>query len=242
MGKTRIENVAVLFFSRSPETEARYKRFVGGRRSGQNHAVAKALIRHTRKQIKRSGLPVFEFDEHHQQGQSFGQRLSNAFLTVFRNGYDHVIAVGNDTPALRTSHIRNAARELAERGTSIVLGPASDGGTWLMGYRREAFEPTSFLELPWNSPDLLDTILETREREVTVALLPVLGDIDDERGLYSFLNQFSCNRLLVHLIRYIQSILKQEQAAFLGQQSPISTGVRLFPFLLRAPPACCSSP
>lgn len=230
-------NVAILFFTRSAEAEGMHKQFVNDTNRGKNVGLARSLIGHTRQQLSQMDLPVCEINEKNQKGSSFGERFANAFSEVFQKGYQYVIAVGNDTPELQPSHLNKARELLTEGKAQIVLGPAKDGGTWLMGYYREAFDHRSFQQLPWNSSRLLQTILERAGKEVAISQLEVFSDIDNYKALSDFVNQsqFTSSSILL-IVRLILDILSADptestSSTFLTPNSPAQSSL-----FLRAPP------
>jgi glycosyltransferase A (GT-A) superfamily protein (DUF2064 family) len=228
-------NVAVLFFSCSPEAEGGRKQFISDKRN--NIRVARSFIEHTREQIRRTGLPVYEINEKLQKGDSFGERFSNAFTRLFNKGYKYIIAVGNDTPELKSSHINKADQLLTEGKAQIVLGPAEDGGTWLMGYHREAFEARSFQQLPWNTSRLFQQIIERAGNEVSISQLESFADIDNYNGLLDFANRSGFNsRSLLLLVRLIRNILSGNPVKFVSSHFLTSSSSLLSTLLLRAPP------
>jgi len=228
--------VALLFFSRSPGTEANCKHLTYPFKKRSNTRVAEALIRHTQQQIIESGLPCFIFDEKRQRGSTFAERFTNAFEVVFAKGFEHIIAIGNDTPGLKTDHLIHATRRLTSGKADIVLGPATDGGTWLTGYSRHAFDADAFCGLPWNSPDLLDETLRRSPQNCTITLLEEFADIDDHASLQQFVNTLYGDWSLAGLARLIQSVLSGN--GFPSVEIVHSHFLNLFfkSHLLRAPP------
>lgn len=115
-----------------------------------------------------------------QSGGDLGQRLATAFERCFQRGATEVIAVGADCPGLDGDCLVEAARGL--RKADIVLGPAADGGYYLIGLRRAA--PQLFEGIAWSSENVLK---QTRERAaacgLSTQLLSVKEDIDDLEGL-----------------------------------------------------------
>ncbi|MGD8427069.1 MAG: DUF2064 domain-containing protein [Balneolaceae bacterium] len=229
-------NIALLFFSRSARKEGIYKQFTSGYDSQKDTQIAKALIQHTHQQIADSGLPCFVYNEENQEGTSFGERFTNAFKSIFEQGFDYVISVGNDTPALKTAHLIDAARQLKSGTSDIVLGPAADGGTWLMGYSRDAFEGSSFLQLPWNSAGLLEAILGETERLFSISLLETLGDIDDAASLRSFIRAFYVDRSLFNLVQVLRSVISANTIFFVNLNRSYISGCIFKIYLRRAPP------
>lgn len=229
-------NTAILFFSRSAEAEGQNKRFLQEQNIPQNTRVAELLISHTYSEIQKTDLPCFHIDEQQQIGNSFGERLTNAFRQIFKKGYNYVISVGNDTPELKAEHIREAARQLGSAKADIVLGPDIDGGTWLMGYKRDAFKESRFRHLPWNTAHLLDTILEQHDGN-EIHLLEELGDIDFAKELKAFLDRPTPNIRLRDLLRQLKSIIASAGHYF-TLEVPFPIWSPTYPCnRLRAPPA-----
>jgi rSAM/selenodomain-associated transferase 1 len=86
-----------------------------------------------------------------------------------------VVIVGTDVPALRRQHIAHAFRLLGRH--DAVLGPAVDGGYWLIGLRRRRRLPAAFANVRWSGPHALaDTLLNLEGR--SVAFAATLADID----------------------------------------------------------------
>ena len=104
-----------------------------------------------------------------------GARLSAAFSSAFEGGAGRVIALGADAPLLGPGIVRRAFRTLARRDS--VLGPARDGGYYLVGLRRE--EPRIFEGIPWSTPAVLEETLRRIEvARLSGELLPPMGDVD----------------------------------------------------------------
>jgi len=86
-----------------------------------------------------------------------GQRMSHALRDgLARAG--HVLLLGTDVPAIDHEDLRAAHRALRE-GADVVLGPAEDGGYWLIGVRRHA--DSLFEGIPWSTEAVLEC---TRQR------------------------------------------------------------------------------
>ena len=90
------------------------------------------------------------------------------------------LVVGSDLPAISPELLRDAARALDD--APVVLGPASDGGYWLIGFRntpRFLFE-----DMAWSTDRVFaETLRRLRERGIEPALLPKLSDIDEPSDL-----------------------------------------------------------
>ncbi|MEM9339435.1 MAG: DUF2064 domain-containing protein [Bacteroidota bacterium] len=143
-------NTAILFFSRSTRLESKNKRLI---ESSSNHTLIRHLRNRTLNEIKKTELPFFEFDEHDQVGDSFGERLASAFEAVFEKGFDHVISIGNDCPEIVASDLLLTTTLL--HSNAVVLGPDNRGGAYLIGMNRTMFDLNTFQDLSWKSNNLV---------------------------------------------------------------------------------------
>jgi len=143
------DKTAILVFSRFAVEEARVKKYAHavGKKSGNQ--LAGHLIQHTLNQAKSSGLPVYTFFPDKQKGISFGERLSNAIEEVFAQGINNVIISGTDAPSISSSLFQRVAKKLIVE--DLVLGPAKDGGVYLIGINKQAYNRQHFVEIPWLS-------------------------------------------------------------------------------------------
>ncbi len=115
-----------------------------------------------------------------QPRASFGTRLRAALAAGLANG-GRAVVIGMDSPTLPAQTVRRAFRAL-ER-SDCVLGPARDGGYYLIG-ARVALPPTLFRAMPWSTSRVLrETLSRARDAGVRVALLPVSYDVDDAASL-----------------------------------------------------------
>ena len=110
-----------------------------------------------------------------------GVRLCAAFAQAFRAGATSVLALGTDTPHVGSARLRDAFARLAE--ADVVLGPATDGGYWLVGLR--APRPELFSGIAWSTPSVLASTLHHAARaQLRVTLLDELVDIDEAPELF----------------------------------------------------------
>jgi len=236
MHKSKRSNTAIIYFSLSPWKEAQQKSFVSGKEFYKNFRIAALLRTHSRRQIDQTGLPYFVFDEKNQEGVKFGEKLVSAFEHVYREGYEHAIVVGNDTPRLESSHISDAADQLEGRTSDIVIGPATDGGTWLMGFSRDVFDSTLIQKLPWNTDQLLDTIVEQFSENRSIFLLETFADLDNEKDLLDFIQVIHPSDFLQVLKKTILSILEVLQVELHSSLNFLKSTYLSYNFLLRGPP------
>ena len=90
------------------------------------------------------------------------------------------LLIGSDCPGITAPLLRAAAGALEDR--RVVLGPANDGGYYLIGYR----EPVPFLfeDMEWSTPKVLpETLARLAARGHGPAILPELADIDTAEDL-----------------------------------------------------------
>lgn len=110
-----------------------------------------------------------------QVGGDLGERLHAAFAEHFETDALHVVIIGSDCPDVTATDIEDAW--LALEGHDVVLGPALDGGYWLIGLR--APQPALFTGIPWSTDRVFgETMCRAREAGLRVALLRELADVD----------------------------------------------------------------
>jgi rSAM/selenodomain-associated transferase 1 len=110
-----------------------------------------------------------------QQGSDLGARMNNAFQHPFAAGYTKALLIGSDCPDISRTIVSRGFMLLDTH--DIVLGPAHDGGYYLIGLRRPVPELFSCIE--WGTECVLQQTLDKiNALGLTVALLPELWDID----------------------------------------------------------------
>lgn len=170
-----------------------------------------ALTESTLEKAKNTGLPTFHFTDKDQIGSNFGERFTNAIAAVFDRGYDNIITIGNDTPHLKTQHLKNTAKQLALGKT--VIGPSVDGGFYLLGLQKINFDVASFKRLPWQRFSLYNQISIWLSSESSELIkLPVLQDLDNEKDLWSIL--FFSKTLSISILLLIIGLLRVKLRLF----------------------------
>ena len=118
--------------------------------------------------------------ERDQRGGDLGERLAHAFDELIATEGDRALILGADCPELESGTLRGAFDQLESH--DAVLGPARDGGYYLLGLRKPA--PELFRDVEWSTPRVLDQTLERLGLAgLTVALLPALDDLDTPEDL-----------------------------------------------------------
>ena len=116
-----------------------------------------------------------------QSRGTLGERLRYSFASSFAAGLEHVILVGSDCPFL-TPEILASGFDLLQNN-DLVLGPAYDGGYYLIGLSRP--EHSLWVDIDWGTANVLQQTIEiARKKKMTLALLPPLADIDRPRDLH----------------------------------------------------------
>ena len=118
-----------------------------------------------------------------QTGPTLGERLAMAFSErFFFHRTETIIAIGVDDPRLDRGAIDHAFSLLDS--CEWVVGPASDGGYYLIGCRAAAYDSSMFRDVEWGTNSVMDTTRKRiREREACLAVLPLGHDIDVEEDL-----------------------------------------------------------
>jgi hypothetical protein len=112
-----------------------------------------------------------------QQGDTLGDRMRNAFGHLFAAGYSSVVMIGSDLPSLPTSHLAQAFQYLRDRPDALVIGPATDGGYYLIGLRRPC--PALFTSIAFSTADVLTTTTSIAETcGLTVSFVSPWHDVD----------------------------------------------------------------
>lgn len=110
-----------------------------------------------------------------QPNGDLGVRMRKAFASAFRSGARRAIAIGSDIPALSSDLMHQAMQALDNN--DIALGPATDGGYYLIGMKR--FHPELFTGMDWGTGRVCDQTHAAIERmHLTVSKLPTLNDVD----------------------------------------------------------------
>ena len=115
-----------------------------------------------------------------QSEGDIGCRMASAFQASFAAGINGVVIIGIDCPDLNAQVIAQAFQALCQH--DLVLGPAQDGGYYLIGLRR--LIPELFTGISWSTAEVLQQTLSIAQKlELAVALLPLLSDIDRPEDL-----------------------------------------------------------
>ncbi len=189
------ERVLIIFY-RNPELGKVKTRLAATIGDGNALEIYHKLIDHTRRVV--DTLPVRkiiyyshrvdtddgwnnkQFEKAVQRGDSLGERMLVAFESCFEKKNKSVCIIGTDCFELTTGIVEEAFEALLT--ADAVIGPARDGGYYLLGMTR--FIPQLFLNKTWSTPNvMIDTIRDLEDLKLTYRQLPVLRDVDQEEDL-----------------------------------------------------------
>lgn len=115
-----------------------------------------------------------------QSEGDIGDRMASAFQLSFAAGMTAGVLIGSDCPDLNAPLMAEAFQLLRQH--DLVLGPALDGGYYLIGLRR--LIPELFTGIPWSTAEVLQqTITIAKRLGLAVAKLPLLSDVDRPEDL-----------------------------------------------------------
>ncbi len=220
---------AILLFSRTASAEAVAKPLAAS--NGTARTVAKLLVTHAKQLAKSTQLPFFLFSEKQQIGHTFGERFANAFEAIYQLGFQRVIAIGNDCLTLSKSDILAAATEL--QSTPLVIGAATDGGAYLVGLDRIAFQKVSFENILWQSEFTCQSIVQFVEKQgLQVKIGVAKSDVDSVADWQKVLRSIT-SFLRYQLIRLLHTVVNQPA---LTRNSIINVQYLTSTIAFRAPP------
>jgi rSAM/selenodomain-associated transferase 1 len=112
-----------------------------------------------------------------QAGGDLGQRMQAAFAELFDGGYQRIVLIGGDLPAVPLPFFEQAYAFLRSSEQSVVLGPSSDGGYFLVGCN--CLTPQIFSGIDWGQPHVLEqTVARLAAFKIAYQLLPEWFDVD----------------------------------------------------------------
>lgn len=113
-----------------------------------------------------------------QRGDQFGERLACAAEDLFHVGFQSVCLIDSDSPTVSAKVYAEAVRLLSVPGDRIVVGPADDGGYYLIGMKQN--HRRLFEGIDWSTERVLDqTMKRVAELNLPVELLPPFYDVDN---------------------------------------------------------------
>jgi len=179
----------LLVFTRNPElgkVKTRLAKTIGDQKALD---IYKLLLHYTKKTIQNINCDkavyyseaiqendIWEnskFQKNLQNGKDLGDRMCNAFKNAFNKDYEKVVVVGSDIFELQSIQILEAFKALDKH--EVVIGPAKDGGYYLLGLKK--MYPEIFNNKNWGTETIFQETMQDLNN-VDVHLLVELNDID----------------------------------------------------------------
>ena len=113
------------------------------------------------------------FRKKQQQGRDLGDKMQHAFTELFEMGYQKAIIIGSDMYDISSQEIENAFLRL--ENNNFVIGPAQDGGYYLLGMKQ--LKSSLFKNKKWGTQSVLEDTIQDLTKE-TLSILPEKNDID----------------------------------------------------------------
>jgi hypothetical protein len=112
-----------------------------------------------------------------QRGATLGDRMYGGMRDLLGFGFEAVVMIGSDLPTMPSVHVSAALDILARRPDALVLGPAEDGGYYLIGVTRT--HPQLFERIPWGTSQVLEHTCKAAEAlGMTVEKISQWYDVD----------------------------------------------------------------
>jgi len=124
----------------------------------------------------------FEFERIPQRGESLSERIIFAMEDLFQLGFTSVCLINSDSPTVSEKVFTEAATVLAQPDDTLVLGPSSDGGYYLVGLNRP--HQVLFEDIAWSTDRVLQQTIERAQKiNLKIHFLPSWYDVDDRKAL-----------------------------------------------------------
>ena len=141
-----------------------------------------------------------------QDGESLGQRMSHAFGKCFSLGFRNIVIIGTDCVMITEEDVETAFSLLSGGEFEAVLGPATDGGYYLLGLCRKT--DALFQDMQWSTSRVFkETEERIRENGLRHAVMRELTDIDEEEDI----NVKNIKERDVELARRLARVLSEDQ-------------------------------
>lgn len=189
MDETTMNKNLIIVFTRNPElgkVKTRLAKTIGDQAALNVYTY---LLEHTEKTIRKidADKAVYYsvkirdndiwdntiYKKYQQEGDNLGWRMLNAFSNGFKSGYEKIVIVGSDLFHLEPNHIKAAFENL--NANTIVVGPAEDGGYYLLGMKQ--LHAQLFKNKAWGTSTVFKDSMDDLINE-SVFLLEQLNDID----------------------------------------------------------------
>lgn len=198
-------STAILIFTQEVSKDVSRKNLTPTKNTGVNHLIFNQLNNFVGRTAASSNLSVFYSNQLIEDSNScFGKQLSASIQAVFRKGFEKVICVGNDCPALSKIQILDAAEKL--KLANSVVGPDQRGGVYLLGVSKNSFNAEAFENIAWQSGMMLGSYLK-QFADQNISFLETLADIHT----FEELQVYSSSRYFIrYLLQFIEKSLSKK--------------------------------
>jgi len=148
-----------------------------------------------------------------QEGNDLGLRMGNAFRRIFSEGFTSALLIGSDIPDLPPAMIRSAFESLKKN--DVVIGPAADGGYYLIGFNSKSFLSSIFQGIAWGANTVFQKTLDLlKGASLRVHIAPEWKDVDtldDLRALYERKRDtaFDKSRTMTYLVKHRERLFSK---------------------------------
>ncbi|TIH15326.1 glycosyltransferase [Marinifilum sp. JC120] len=140
-----------------------------------------------------------------QHGTDLGERMLNALRSAFELKFDSSILTGSDLPDLDPEFILQAMQALKK--APACIGPASDGGYYLIGFQKEYLTDSIFRNMEWSTERVFpETISRLEKREITPEIIPEHQDMDTVEDLKRLLSNPAAQALCPKSLKILKTV------------------------------------
>src|SRR5262249_6095316 len=134
----------------------------------------------------------------------------NCFADLFDLGFESVVVIGADSPTLPGEYVFDAF-ECFESDDDVVVGPAEDGGYYLIGMRK--LHRRIFEDIPLGAAGVLDATIErAREAGLNLVLLPEWRDVDTPEDFERLKRELDENKeTAIFTRRFLKELAKTQR-------------------------------
>ncbi len=194
---------AIILFAHLPDFEARAKSLSYLSSKKATKKISSVLTQHFFNLAHQTKADTFLIDTHQQKGQTFGERISNAYADIYAKGYENVICIGNDCLDLTLTGLQNAITQ-TEKG-KVVLGPTQDGGAYLIGIPKSKFDKDGFKVIKWQTKQAFQHLIVLfKNLKSTIFKTQVLKDLDNGKDLSDHFKENILVKILLNIINKLK--------------------------------------
>lgn len=130
--------------------------------------------------------PIESFQFHLQKGANLGEKMASAFDFHFKEGFNKLLLIGSDCPDINISVLNEAEKALDRH--DVVIGPAQDGGYYLIAMKKIHYE--LFENMEWSHAQVLEhTLQRAKSKSLSIHMLQNLSDLDNVADLKLLSNE-----------------------------------------------------